>query len=366
MVNSIVLGCHYGDEGKGAVTNRLAQEHDVIIRFQAGPNAGHTIVTPAGQIALHQIPCGITIPGKINIIGNGCVINLEKLLKEIEGLRVLGFDVSPQNLLISDRVHVINEDHIQADKQDGGGIGTTGQGIGPCYRDKIARTGTRAMDLDRVKALQPFLCDCTKTLYNLSSGGKSILFEGAQGTFLDIDHGTYPYVTSSNTTIGAAFTGTGIYLPIHRRIGVVKAYMTRVGNGPFPTEMIGQEEPIAEYLRKKGHEYGATTGRPRRIGWLDLHSTNRACIINGINELALTRLDILSGLEQIKISLPGSKPLSYYTIPGWKDEIRGEKEMSALPTNCQRYIYFIEDQLRLPATSISTGPSPEEMIERPR
>jgi adenylosuccinate synthase len=366
MSNAIILDLAFGDSGKGKIVDCLAWAFNVVVRFQGGPNAGHTIISPAGEIALHQIPSGITHTHILNIIGNGCVLNLEKLFKEIEGLRTLGFDISPRNLLVSDRAHVINSNHIQADKVSGQEVGTTGQGIGPCYRDKADRIGTRTGDLVRLETLRPFLCDCTEILHRESLAGKRLLFEGAQGTFLDIDHGTYPYVTSSNTTIGAAYTGSGIFLPIDRRIGVVKAYTTRVGNGPFPTEMLGEEKGIADRLREKGREYGATTGRPRRIGWLDLTPTKRACIINGINEIALTRLDILSGMERIKVSITQDGNQKYYALPGWQDEVRGAAVFGDLPLNCQRYIWFIEDQLGIPATIISTGPATSETILRLR
>jgi len=287
-MNTVVVGLQFGDEGKGKIVDKLAADHDWVVRYQGGANAGHTLYTDDGdKIVLHQVPSGI-LQGTMCFIGNGCVVDLEALQEEIAFLKEMGISVQ-NKLKISPKAHVLTFEHKFADANRNGHIGTTKKGIGPAYEDKIARRGTRIGDLNASEHmwLAPFVYD---PLPEMIQSGK-VLFEGAQGTMLDIDHGTYPFVTSSNCTAGGACTGTG-FPPnkIDKVIGVAKAYVTRVGNGPLPTELEGAAQ---DQLRELGKEYGATTGRPRRCGWLDAEQLKYACMINGVDEIYLTKLDIL-------------------------------------------------------------------------
>lgn len=286
-MNTIVVGLQFGDEGKGKIVDKLAADHDWVVRYQGGANAGHTLYTDDGdKIVLHQVPSGV-LQGTMCFIGNGCVVDIEALQEEINILGDIGINVYGR-LKVSPKAHVLTFDHKFADANRNGHIGTTKKGIGPAYEDKIARKGKRIVDvLDEHQWLTQYVHDPLPEL--IKSG--NVLFEGAQGTMLDIDHGTYPFVTSSNCTAGGACTGTG-FPPnkIDKVVGVAKAYVTRVGNGPLPTELEGAAQ---DQLRELGKEYGATTGRPRRCGWLDADQLKYACMINGVDEIYLTKLDIL-------------------------------------------------------------------------
>lgn len=296
-MNTIVVGLQFGDEGKGKIVDKLAKDHDWVVRYQGGANAGHTLYTDVGtKIVLHQVPSGI-LQGKQCYIGNGCVVDLDLLKEEIKELGEYGYTVTPFNLAISPKAHVLTWDHKFKDMDENKHIGTTNKGIGPAYADKIGRKGQRLIEWiinDTEKDynwVRGFMNDPLLTLLD-----SSVLFEGAQGTMLDVDHGTYPYVTSSSCTAGGACTGTG-FPPnkIDKVVGIAKAYVTRVGNGTLPTEI---PEPIQTELRNLGQEYGATTGRPRRCGWLDLAQLNYACKINGVDTIYLTKLDVLFKLKE--------------------------------------------------------------------
>ncbi|HNY13482.1 MAG TPA: adenylosuccinate synthase [Candidatus Wallbacteria bacterium] len=399
MSNAIVIGAQWGDEGKGKAVDIMAPGADYVVRYQGGPNAGHTLVNEGKKIVLHLLPSGIITAGCVNVIGNGCVIDPVKLWAEIENLDMPGADISPESLIISPAAHVITTAHIYADRHEGAAIGTTGRGIGPCYRAKTDRCGIRMESLadgtfkdkyesavklfcesnnlgkkdvkklldetkDALKyaqRLRKFIKDPSDMIFEASKKKKNILFEGAQGTFLDIDHGTYPFVTSSSTTIGGALTGSGVFLEFSKRIAIVKAYTTRVGNGPFPTEL---ENETGERLRACGSEYGSTTGRPRRCGWLDIPLLKKAFVINGFNYIVLTKLDCLSGFEKIKVAVGRDKkgmPV-YETLDGWMSDIAGMKKVSDLPLKCRKYIKYIEDQLGTSVGIISTGPDRKDTI----
>ena len=402
MANHIVMGAQWGDEGKGKIVDALADRVDMIVRFQGGANAGHTIVIEGRKTILHLLPSGILSPGKINVIGNGCVVDLEQLAEEIREVRAQGFEVTPETLVLSDKAHVVSPSHKHADKLQAGWIGTTGRGIGQCYTDKIRRHGIRMdaildgtfsqrfkaqaaawqrevdapeeapfpdadIDLDRMDAalteVAPFIADTRELIHGTAKAGGEILFEGAQGMLLDIDHGTYPFVTSSSTSIAGAYAGTGVYLDFHNRIGVVKAYTTRVGEGPFPTE---QRNESGEALRRQGREVGATTGRPRRCGWLDLPLLREACITNGYNALVLTKLDVLSGFETIPVAVgrgPDGAPV-YEDRPGWEEPLEDLKSDADLPRTCRDYISFIEESLDVPVALASFGPDRAQTLTR--
>jgi len=400
MASYIILGSQWGDEGKGKIIDFLSHKADLVVRFQGGANAGHTIVREQDKYILHLIPSGILNSACKNIIGNGCVLDPELLFHEMDILKNADVKVSPENLLISPNAHIVTEIHKQVDRISNKKIGTTGRGIGPCYVDKVRRTGIRVedfvgdnfetvvhehieyykdlfekiyhseyIDVDKFlnncekirKKLKPFVKDVVEIIFSTVQEGKEVVYEGAQGTYLDIDHGTYPFVTSSNTTIGGAFSGSGVYVKFDKIIGIMKAYTTRVGEGPFPTE---QTNDIGELLRKKGGEYGATTGRPRRCGWLDLNLVKRAIKINGFNYLVLTKLDCLSGFEKIKVAVAydGNNEPVYKELPGWESSIDGVRKFNELPSNCRSYIEFINDFLSIPIAIISTGPDSKDVI----
>jgi adenylosuccinate synthase len=402
MANHIVMGAQWGDEGKGKVVDALADRVDMIVRFQGGANAGHTIVIEGRRYVLHLLPSGILSTGKVNVIGNGCVVDLEQLAEEIQQVRGQGFEVTPETLLLSDKAHVVTPSHKHADRLQAGWIGTTGRGIGQCYTDKIRRHGIRmcsitdgsfaqrfeaqaaawqrevdapaeapfpdaTRDLDRMDAalatVAPFITDTREAIHDAAKAGRELLFEGAQGMLLDVDHGTYPFVTSSSTTIAGAYSGTGVYLEFQNRIGVVKAYTTRVGEGPFPTE---QSNEAGEALRRQGGEVGATTGRPRRCGWLDLPLLREACITNGYNALVLTKLDVLSGFETIPVAVGrGSDGAPIYDErPGWAEPLDDLKSDADLPGTCRDYISFIEDFLDVPVALASFGPDRAQTLTR--
>ncbi|NIT14419.1 MAG: adenylosuccinate synthase [Candidatus Dadabacteria bacterium] len=423
MPNIVVIGTQWGDEGKGRIVDILSEQVDIVARYQGGNNAGHTIVVDGKTIVLHHIPSGILRQGKISVIGNGVVIDPKILLEEIQGLQSSGYEVSPQNFKISDRTHVIMPYHKLKDKANesrmgDNKIGTTGRGIGPVYEDKVARRGIKVSDLlypehfekrlknilnqknlyiekvleaepldfDAVFAeyigygekLRPYITDTSLMLYELVKQDKSILFEGAQGVLLDVDFGTYPYVTSSNAGAGGVCAGTGISPKmIDHIVGISKAYTTRVGEGPFPTEIT---DGYGQVLRDAGNEFGATTGRPRRCGWFDAVAVSYSVRINGISTLILTKLDVLSGLETIKICtgykykdeilkhfpsnlnvLTNCTPI-YEEVPGWKSDLSDISDPNDLPENLRGYLNKLEDLLETPISLVSIGPSREEFI----
>jgi adenylosuccinate synthase len=420
MTVNLILGTQWGDEGKGKVVDYFSKKADYVVRFNGGNNAGHTIKVGEELYKLHITPSGV-IQGKIGVIGNGVVIDPEIILKEIEELTNRG--IKPK-LLISDRANIImpyhkildgaEEQHL-GDKK----IGTTKRGIGPCYSDKVSRSGIRAIDLidkenlgkklDTVlpvkqrildiykidkkldkkeiletyinygKQLKGFITSTHIELNNAIKSGKNILLEGAQGTMLDVDYGSYPYTTSSNTIAGGSLIGTGIG-PHHIDdiIGIVKAYTTRVGEGPLPTELF---DDVGRHLAEKGHEFGTTTNRPRRCGWLDLVVVNHSCIISGITKLAITKLDVLDGLKTVKICTKyklDDKEIDYFPasieevkkcIPiynefkGWDKIDKNSKKLTDLPKEAQKYLKFIEKELKTQITIVSLGPARKETIE---
>ena len=406
-MNTVIVGLQWGDEGKGKVVDLLASEFSYVVRFQGGNNAGHTLVVNNQKFGLHLIPSGILRPNIHCIIGNGVVIDPAVLLEEIEELRSCGQEISPKRLTLSSAAHIILPFHRSLDKAREVAlgtqkIGTTGRGIGPTYEDKIARRGMRVEDfIDPKKRLSkltqmiaekspiyeyadlkppsleeietwsaplaeeiaPFVQDSVDMLHQALEKEQSILFEGTQGTYLDIDHGTYPFVTSSNTVSGAACVGSGVG-PTHikRVVGIAKAYCTRVGAGPFPTEVFDQE---AEEMRTLGKEFGVTTGRPRRCGWLDIPLLKRACFLNGVTEICLTKLDILSHYEKIPlcVAYDGDKPV-YQIFDGWLSDITNCREWDDLPTKCKQYVSSIEDLTKTPIRLIGVGPKREEIILR--
>ncbi len=416
MAADLIVGIQWGDEGKGKIVDLLAQQYDIVCRYQGGHNAGHTIVVDGKTIALHLIPSGILNPKATNIIGNGVVVSPEALLKEMEQ-----FDDLDGRLLISDKAHLIFKYHEQIDRakerlRGKNAIGTTGRGIGPAYSDKVSRQGHRIgelRDIDTLlakimdyfkaneayfKALEitppkeeelkeelelyrrkllPFVIDATNYLWEIMELGEHrILLEGAQGTMLDIDHGTYPYVTSSNTIAAGACTGLGLSpKDIGKVTGIAKAYCTRVGNGPFPTEELG---PLGDRLREQGHEFGTTTGRPRRCGWFDAVAAKYACRLNGCDELALMKLDVLDGFEKIKVAtayeyegerigyvpsdLESVRPV-YEEFEGWH-KVEGARRWDDLPIEAQHYIQALEDLTRTKIGIVSTSPDRADTIIR--
>jgi adenylosuccinate synthase len=415
MPNRVVVGMQWGDEGKGKIVDILTQEADIVARYSGGANAGHTVVIDDQKFILHLIPTGILHKNKTCVIGNGVVIDLEYLFSELEELKKRKIKFQ-RRLLISQNAHLVMPYHkvIERLEEEARGehkIDTTGRGIGPAYRDKIARHGIRTMDLLnsqlfqqrvewnlKIKAgllsllpehelislknkslnilklkrkVKPLLADVSLFLNHSIKKGESVLFEGAQGTLLDIDFGTYPYCTSCNTTVGGACTGLGISPAlIDEVIGVTKAYTTRVGNGPFPTE---EKTKRGEILKKRGNEFGATTGRPRRCGWLDLVLLKYSFRINGVSKIALTKLDVLDKFDKIRVCVGyryGGETLSefvpdlqtlqncrpvYKEIPGWQKSTRGITNFKSLPDKAKRYLDFITQKLKTPIFMISTG-----------
>lgn len=417
----VVLGAQWGDEGKGKITNYYSSRADIVVRYQGGDNAGHTIVFEGKTFKLHALPSGIFSSQIENVLGNGMVVNPKNLYQEILALRSMGYDC--KNLKISDRAHVIFSYHLALDEVNEQAlgerkIGTTKKGIGPCYTDKIARTGVRMVDFvgphfkeiyarqlqDKneeivrkggnpisfeetypeyqkiADELRPVVIDTIAYLHAARKQGKKILFEGAQGAMLDIDYGSYPYVTSSNTTSGGVITGSGIGLHhVEEVFAIVKAYTTRVGNGGFPTEMFDE---IGDGIRERAGEYGATTHRPRRIGWEDLVLTKYSVLVNGITGIGITLLDILSGLDVIKVcvayeiegkvveTIPASnelfekaKPI-YKEFKGWKEDISHVKSFEELPMEAKQYLNFIEQYLEVPVILFSVGADREQTIVR--
>ena len=424
MPSLVVVGAQWGDEGKGKIVDFLARKADIVARYQGGNNAGHTVVIGDKTFALHLVPSGILLKGKRNVIGNGVVVSPRALKEEVELLARRGIS-SRGRLFVSLNAHVILPYHILLDtlRETGvRGIGTTKKGIGPCYEDKVARLGVRVCDFLhpptfkalveqalRVRAaelaaggarladirretfrgydalrrfLAPFAADTAAILNGALDRGRRVLFESAQGAMLDLDFGTYPFVTSSNPLAGGACSGAGVGpTRIGEVLGVTKAYTTRVGLGPFPTEVEGH---IGRYLREKGSEYGATTGRPRRIGWLDLVQLRSAIEVSGIRRLAMTKLDTLSSVHPIRVASAyrlGRKRLDrfpygrreqldaepvYEALPGWSGDLRGARRWSELPKAARDYVAFVEKRLGVPVSIASIGQGRDQTIVRDR
>jgi adenylosuccinate synthase len=420
--NVVVVGTQWGDEGKGKIVDLLTDKAHAVARFQGGHNAGHTLVIDGQKTVLHLIPSGILRENVMCMIGNGVVLSPTALFKEVDELAEVGIPVA-ERLRISESCPLLLEHHVALDaaREKARGkkaIGTTGRGIGPCYEDKVARRGLRVADLldkarftekleqvmeyhnyalknyyqtDTVDLQQtldinlalaeriaPMVADITALLQQHDEAGKQVLFEGAQGTLLDIDHGTYPYVTSSNTSAGAASTGTGVGpRNLEYVLGITKAYTTRVGAGPFPTEL---SDDVGEHLGTKGHEFGATTGRQRRCGWFDAVALKRSCFINSITGMCITKLDVLDGLEKVKlcvayridgkeVTIPptGAEALErvepvYEEMPGWSESTVGVMDKKQLPDNALAYLERIEEVTGVPIDIISTGPDRKETI----
>lgn len=419
----VVIGAQWGDEGKGKMTDFLAEKADLVVRFQGGNNAGHTVEVGDKQYKLHLIPSGILYDDKLNILGNGVVIDPKAFFEEIEYLEELGIEVTPEKLAVSDRAHLVMPYHKLLDclKEDSRGtkdIGTTRKGIGPSYADKIERTGIRICDLlhpqvfkeklqenistkneilgkvyeeevlnfeeiyaeysEYAKKLMPFVQDTSVRIFNEIKAGKRVLFEGAQGMLLDIDYGTYPYVTSSNTIAGGVCTGTGIGPGLLKGVaGVAKAYTTRVGKGPFPTEL---NDATGDWIREKGGEYGVTTGRARRCGWLDLVILKTSARVSGLTNLVVTKIDTLAGLDKIKVCVgykfkdkvidyfPASladleecQPV-YEEFEGWGEEVAQARTYQDLPLNVKKYLARIEEITGVQVSIVSVGPKRDQTI----
>ncbi|GBE15955.1 MAG TPA: adenylosuccinate synthase [Proteobacteria bacterium] len=423
MANVVVIGAQWGDEGKGKIVDVYTERADLVVRYQGGHNAGHTVVVGGETTILHLIPSGILHPGKQCLIGNGVVVAPDALVAEIDSIVARGVDLDGR-FFISEKAHVIMPYHVALDQareeQKGArAIGTTGRGIGPAYEDKAARTGIRIGDIlnpsvfrekletalefknfvltgffgkepfDELEVFEStlalgerirgYVADTTDLLQQEIVHGKNVLFEGAQGSHLDIDHGTYPFVTSSSTTAGGACTGSGVGPgSIDGVIGISKAYTTRVGGGPFPTELVGE---MGERIRDAGGEYGATTGRPRRCGWFDAVVLEQSARVNGFTGLVITKLDVLDGIDPIRICtgyscgdlrvdhLPANldqltmcKPI-YEDHPGWKGATKGVRDWKALPEEAQAYIRRLEDLIGVPIAIVSTGPDRDDRVD---
>ena len=419
--NIAVLGAQWGDEGKGKIVDMLTPHFSTVARYQGGHNAGHTVYVKGKKFVLHLIPSGILHPGVTCVIGNGVVIDPQALFAEIDELSRAGISVDGR-LLVSEKAHIILPYHRELDvlseaRRGERKIGTTSRGIGPAYEDKIGRRGIRVCDLlgerealaeevrenvsarnrmikdstldwkpvfDQVVAsgerMRPWVTDVSLALHRMMAEGKNVMFEGAQATLLDIDHGTYPFVTSSNASVGGVCTGLGVSPRcIHGVLGVAKAYTTRVGEGPLPTELSGD---LAERLRESGQEYGASTGRPRRCGWYDAVVVRYSARVNGLDAIALTKLDVLDGLPEVRLctgyrtskgvltefpadlrALSNSEPI-YETLPGWREPTRGAIRFASLPGEAQRYIKRLEEVSGVPCAIISTGSDRGETIVR--
>ncbi|HBG60352.1 MAG: adenylosuccinate synthase [Omnitrophica WOR_2 bacterium GWF2_38_59] len=421
-MNLVVVGSQWGDEGKGKLIDIISKDTDITVRYQGGNNAGHTVVVGNKEYIFHLLPSAILHKGKVCVIGNGVVVDPKALLQEISDLEKKGLKVTEKRFKVSDRCHVVMPYHRVLDglreTKRKNKIGTTGRGIGPCYSDKVTRCGIRLVDLlnpkvleeklkdnllekneifkkvygakgysfDSIyneylgygKQLKKYICDTVIYLNEAIDKKKSILFEGAQGTFLDIDFGTYPFVTSSNSIVGGVCSGTGVGpTKIDKAIACVKAYTTRVGEGPFPTEFTNR---LKDDIRKKGKEYGATTGRPRRCGWFDSVLVRYSVILNGIDELAIMKLDVLDDLEKIKICtaykykgkiyknfptdfevIANAKPI-YEEMQGWKTSTTGIREFNKLPVNARKYVRRLEKLLKVAVKYVSIGSKRDQII----
>ena len=422
MANVVVVGTQWGDEGKGKIVDWLSERADVVARFQGGHNAGHTLVIDDEVFKLHALPSGVVRGGKLSIIGNGVVLDPWHLIKEIDGIRSQGVEITPDNLMIAENTPLIMPyhgelDRAREDQVSVAKIGTTGRGIGPCYEDKVGRRVLRVSDLDDKATLElrvdrallhhdalrkglglepvdrnallnnlrevsakilPYAGPVWKVLNEKRQAGKRILFEGAQGALLDIDFGTYPFVTSSNVIAGQASTGTGVGPgAIDYVLGITKAYTTRVGEGPFPTELTDAD---GQRLGEQGHEFGTTTGRKRRCGWFDACLVRQTCVTSGVNGISLTKLDVLDGFDELKIcvgyELDGNK-LDYLptaadkqarvkpifeAIEGWSDSTSGARSWAELPAQAIKYIRRIEELIECPVALVSTSPEREDTI----
>src|SRR5262252_172072 len=420
-----VIGAQWGDEGKGKIVDLLAERFDVVVRYQGGHNAGHSVQIGDRSFVLHLLPSGIVHEGKTCVLGNGMVIDPKAFFEEADRLMAQGIAITPERVKVSSRAHLILPyhralDHTSEERLGNEKVGTTLRGIGPAYEDKAGRRGLRVADalvsevlrsriernledanriieayggerLDAntiieetsalVERLAPFVCDTTHILNVAAARGDSILLEGAQATLLDVDHGTYPFVTSSSTVAGGALVGTGL-APKHLTgvLGIVRTYTTRVGEGPFPTEMLESEAELGQLIRERGREYGASTGRPRRCGWFDAFATKYAAEINGFTSVALTKLDVLDALDEIKVcvayrlhgkvcdSLPSvSQDLRrvepiYETLPGWKTSTVGITVLRELPREAREYINFLSNQIGVQIGLVSTGPERSQTI----
>jgi adenylosuccinate synthase len=420
-----VIGAQWGDEGKGKIVDLLAERFDIVVRYQGGHNAGHSVQIGNQSFVLHLLPSGIVHEGKTCVLGNGMVIDPKAFFEEADRLMSQGISITPERVKVSSRAHLILPyhralDHTSEERLGNEKVGTTLRGIGPAYEDKAGRRGLRVADalvpevlrsriernledanriivayggepLDAetiitetsamVERLAPFVADTSHFLNQAAAARRTILLEGAQATLLDVDHGTYPFVTSSSTTVGGACVGTG--LAPHRItgvLGIVRTYTTRVGEGPFPTEMLEGEAELGQLIRERGREYGASTGRPRRCGWFDAFATRYAAEINGFSSVALTKLDVLDALEEIKVcvgyKLNGAKCDSmpsvshdlrsvepvYETLPGWKSSTVGVTDLSELPRSAREYVNFLSNQIGVQIGLISTGPERSQTI----
>ena len=420
-----VIGAQWGDEGKGKIVDLLAERFDVVVRYQGGHNAGHSVQIGDRSFVLHLLPSGIVHPGKTCVLGNGMVIDPKAFFEEADRLMAQSISITPERVKVSSRAHLILPyhralDHTSEERLGNERVGTTLRGIGPAYEDKAGRRGIRFADalvpevlrsrIERnledanriivayggepleaesiitetsamVERLAPFICDTSHFLNQAASRGETILLEGAQATLLDVDHGTYPFVTSSSTVVGGALAGTGL-APKHLTgvLGIVRTYTTRVGEGPFPTEMLEAEAELGQLIRERGREYGASTGRPRRCGWFDAFATRYAAEINGFTSVALTKLDVLDALDEIKVcvgyNLNGKKCDSmpsvsqdlrrvapvYETLPGWKSSTLGVTDLSELPREAREYISFLSSHIGVQIGLVSTGPERSQTI----
>ncbi len=419
-----VVGLQWGDEAKGKIVDLLTEQHDIVVRYNGGANAGHTVVTGGQTFKLSLLPTGVLRPGKVAVIANGVVVYPPRFFEESDSLRKAGVPIG-QNLLVSDRAHVIFPYHLEeealSERQAGAGaIGTTGRGIGPCYQDKAGRTcavrvgdlldaahlrarlgaivprknailkalspDARAFDAealameyqDYAARLRPHVADTTQLLHDALRGGKRLLFEAAQGTLLDVDHGTFPYVTSSNSSTAGVWSGSGVPARnLERVVGVIKAYTTRVGGGPFPTEL---HDAIGERIRRTGKEYGTVTGRPRRCGWFDAVAVKYSAALSGADELAVMLLDVLSDLDELAIctayELDGSRTEQfpgdvarlarcqpvYERLPGWRTDISTVRRRNDLPKEARRYLDRLSEIIALPVSIVSVGPDRTQTI----
>ncbi len=429
MPITIIIGAQWGDEGKGRVVDWLASRADVVARYAGGDNAGHTVALDGEVYKLHLLPSGVLHDQVVSVMGNGMVINPVNLVREIKALRAMGIEITPQNLIISSRAHIITPAHIALDAAQESAlgdakIGTTLRGIGPAYLDKSGRTGIRTGDmlldvedfaerlisaiaatndslrkqgitvldaraaaeryLEAADFLRGFIQDATIFLHKALKAGARVVCEGAQGTLLDIDHGSYPFVTSSSPSAGGALTGLGVGpLTVDRVLGVAKAFSTRVGEGPMPTELAGE---IVDQLRGSGEnfwdEFGTTTGRPRRCGWLDIVMLRYACLVNGFSEMMITKLDILSGIDELKLAtayevdglrcehppvtneeLARAVPV-YETLPGWRENISDCRTFAQLPLAAQAYVQRVAELCGVPINLVSVGPERDQLVQR--